>query len=92
MIVRLARAGDAADIARIYNEGIEDAVATFETDARSAEQMAELLRDKGDKYPTVVVEHEGRIVAWAGASTYRSLPARRRPAPASPVASAAIPV
>lgn len=72
MIVRLARAGDAADIARIYNEGIEDAVATFETDARSAEQMAELLREKGEKYPTVVVEREGRIVAWAGAGTYRA--------------------
>jgi len=72
VIVRLARAGDAADIARIYNEGIEDAVATFETDARSAEQMAELLREKGEKYPTVVVEREGRIVAWAGAGTYRA--------------------
>jgi len=72
VIVRLARAGDAADIARIYNEGIEDAVATFETDARSADQMAELLREKGEKYPTVVVEREGRIVAWAGAGTYRA--------------------
>ena len=69
--VRLASAGDAADIARIYNEGIEDGIATFETDLRSVEQMADLLRDKGDKYPTVVVERDGRIVAWAGASMYR---------------------
>ena len=70
--VRLASAGDAADIARIYNEGIEDGIATFETDRRSVEQTAALLRDKGDTYPTVVVEREGHIVAWAGASTYRS--------------------
>ena len=69
--LRLASAGDAADIARIYNEGIEDGIATFETDLRSVEQMADLLRDKGDKYPTVVVERDGRIVAWAGASMYR---------------------
>jgi phosphinothricin acetyltransferase len=29
------------------------------------------MHDKGDRYPTVVVEHDGTIVAWAGASSYR---------------------
>jgi len=69
---RLATAADAAAIAAIYNQGIEDGIATFETEARTPEQVATLLHDKGDRYPTVVVEHDGRVVAWAGASSYRA--------------------
>ncbi len=68
---RLATPADAAAIAEIYNQGIEDGAATFETEPRSAEQIAALLSEKGDRYPTVVVECGGRIVAWAGASSYR---------------------
>lgn len=70
--VRLADVADAAAIAAIYNQGIEDGVATFETELRTAEQIAALMQDKGDRYPTIVVEHDGRIVAWAGASSYRA--------------------
>ena len=69
--VRLAGAADAGAIAAIYNQGIDDGVATFETEPRTDEQIAALLRDKGDRYPTLVVEHAGRVVAWAGASSYR---------------------
>lgn len=69
---RLAQAADAPAIAAIYNQGIEEGIATFESDLRTSEQVADLMRDKGDRYPTVVVEAAGRIVAWAGASSYRA--------------------
>ena len=69
--VRAARVEDAAEIARIYNEGIAERVATFETEPRSAERMAKTLAERASRYPTVVVERDGRIVAWAGASEYR---------------------
>ena len=69
--VRDARVEDAAEIARIYNEGIAERVATFETEPRSAERMAKTLAERASRYPTVVVERDGRIVAWAGASEYR---------------------
>ncbi|MBU6422932.1 MAG: N-acetyltransferase [Chloroflexota bacterium] len=68
---RLASERDAGDIARIWNEGIEDRVATFETEPRTAEGIARWMRDKEPRYPTVVVEHEGLVVAWAAASRYR---------------------
>ena len=74
-MVRLARADDAAAIATIYNEGIADRVATFETEPRTPEQIARQLADKGDRYPTVVVERGGQVVAWAGAGSYRNRPA-----------------
>ncbi len=70
-IVRSARAEDAADIARIYNEGIADRIATFETEPRTAEAMAKTLAARAGRHPTVVVERDGRVVAWAGASEYR---------------------
>ena len=35
-VVRPAERGDAAAIARIYNQGIADRIATFETERRSA--------------------------------------------------------
>jgi phosphinothricin acetyltransferase len=69
---RLATLADAAPIVAIYNEGIADRVATFETEPRTPEQMAAQLAARGDSHPTVVVERHGRIVAWAGAGPYRS--------------------
>jgi L-amino acid N-acyltransferase YncA len=72
---RLATPADAAAIAAIYNEGIADRIATFETEPRTVEQIAAQLADKGDRFPTVVAERDGRVVAWAGAGAYRSRPA-----------------
>lgn len=71
---RLGTAADAAALAAIYNQGIAERIATFETQPRTAEQIAAQLAEKGDRYPTIVVESEGRIVAFASAGPYRSRP------------------
>jgi L-amino acid N-acyltransferase YncA len=73
--VRLATSDDAGAIARIYNDGIADRIATFETEPRSAQQIQATLQDKGDRFPTVVVESDGEVVAWASAGAYRARPA-----------------
>jgi phosphinothricin acetyltransferase len=65
---RPARAADAEAIARIYNEGIEDRLATFETRPRSA---ADVVRWVEDGFPLVVVEEDGTVLAWASAAPYR---------------------
>jgi len=72
---RVVTPADAAAIAAIYNEGIADRIATFETEPRTPDQIATWLADKGDRYPTVVAERDGQLVAWASASAYRSRPA-----------------
>ena len=72
---RLASMADAEIIADIYNQGIEERIATFETEPRSAREVAAQLTEKGDRYPTVVVERHGRVIAWAGAVPYRARPA-----------------
>lgn len=66
---RPARSEDAEAIARIYNEGIEDRLATFETRPRSPADVAGWL-DEG--FPLVVIEDDdGAVVAWASAPPYR---------------------
>jgi L-amino acid N-acyltransferase YncA len=67
----VAVAGDAATIARIYNQGIDDRLATFETEHRAA---ADIVLWLDDRVPVVVVEEEGEVVAWASAHPYRSRP------------------
>jgi L-amino acid N-acyltransferase YncA len=66
---RTAAFGDAAAIARIYNEGIEDGLATFETESRGAADIEGWIQDG---FPVVVVENgDGSLVAWASAPPYR---------------------
>jgi len=60
---------DAAAIARIYNVGIEERIATFETRPRTAE---EILSWFGGRHPVVVVEEDGEVLAFAATSEYRS--------------------
>jgi phosphinothricin acetyltransferase len=68
MIPRPATLDDAPFVAAIYNEGIEDRVATFETRARSEEDVRAWFNGR---HPIVVVEEQGQIVAFASTSTYR---------------------
>ena len=72
---RLATLADAASIAAIYSEGIADRIATFETEPRTPEQLRAQLDEKDDRFPTVVVERDGAVVAWASAGIYRNRPA-----------------
>jgi len=68
MFPRTATANDAAAIAEIYNEGIQDRLATFETRLRTGED----IRNWFDGiHPVIVVEEESRIIAFAATSTYR---------------------
>jgi L-amino acid N-acyltransferase YncA len=72
MTTRLAKPADAAAIAAIYNEGIADRIATFETEARTPQQIATQLSEKADRFPTIVAEQHGRVIAWASAGPYRN--------------------
>jgi phosphinothricin acetyltransferase len=55
-------------MARIYNHGIEDRVATFETRPRSAEDVRTWF---DGIHPLVVVEDDAKVIAFAATSTYR---------------------
>jgi phosphinothricin acetyltransferase len=65
---RAAAPADAAAIARIYNQGIDDRCATFETRHRTA---ADVERWLGGRHPVVVVCEQGEVRGFAATSTYR---------------------
>jgi phosphinothricin acetyltransferase len=69
---RTALIGDAPAIAAIYNEGIADRIATFETEPRTARQIARWF---DGRHPIVVVEDDDQaVIAFASTSTYRDRP------------------
>jgi phosphinothricin acetyltransferase len=68
MRVRPATPADADAIARIYNEGIDDRIATFETAHRSTDDVRAWFNGS---HPIVVVEGDGRVIAFATTSVYR---------------------
>jgi phosphinothricin acetyltransferase len=56
--VRPATEADAAAICRIYNQGIEDRVATLETELRTPEERRRWLAARGPRHPVIVAEAE----------------------------------
>ena len=68
MRARIATHEDGEAIAAIYNQGIEDRVATFETRLRNSEDVRTWF---DGTHPVVAVEHEGRLIAFASTSAYR---------------------
>lgn len=69
MTARAARPDDAAAIARIYNDGLADRIATFETRPRTAADVAGWF---DGSHPIVAVERDGEVVAFAATSAYRA--------------------
>jgi len=67
LTVRPAATGDAEAIAAIYNEGIEDRVATFETRLRTPAEIAEFL---AGPLPCLVAVEEGVVLGFARVTPY----------------------
>lgn len=67
--IRRGAPDDAPRIAEIYNEGIRDRVATFETRERTPAEVRAWLSDP--RFPCLVAESAGAVAAWAAASAYR---------------------
>jgi L-amino acid N-acyltransferase YncA len=66
---RPASPADAPAITRIYNEGIEDRLGTFETRLRTE---ADVTTWFDGLHPVVVVEGAAGVVAFASTSSYRT--------------------
>ncbi len=64
---RAASPEDAEAIARIYNEGIEERIATFETSLRTAQEIKAWF---DGTHPVVVVEEEAEVISFANTTAY----------------------
>lgn len=75
LAVRPAQERDAEVIARIYNQGIEDRVATLETELRTPEERRRWLSARGPRHPVIVAEAAGAVVGWASLNQFNPRPA-----------------
>jgi L-amino acid N-acyltransferase YncA/DNA-binding transcriptional ArsR family regulator len=74
--IREATREDAAAIARIYNQGIEDRAATLETLLRTPEERAEWLSARGQRHPVLVaVDGSGAVIGWSSLNQFNPRPA-----------------
>jgi phosphinothricin acetyltransferase len=75
--VRAATTADAEAICRIYNQGIEDRVATLETELRTPQERAAWLAAKGPRHPVIVAEDDGHIIGWGSLNPFNPREAYR---------------
>lgn len=68
--IRPARAEDAPAVTAIYNQGIAERAATFETAPRRVEDIEARLRDPG-RHVWLVASDGDAVIGWAGLSGYR---------------------
>jgi L-amino acid N-acyltransferase YncA len=75
--LRLATAADAEAICRIYNQGIEDRLATLETEVRTPEERRQWLAARSPRHPVIVAETAEGIVGWGSLNPFSAREAYR---------------
>src|SRR5262245_41950565 len=74
--LRTAEAGDAAAIAAIHNQGIEDRVATLDTNLRTPDGTLQWLLERGSRYSVIVAARAAsngtgpEVVGWGSLNRF----------------------
>lgn len=70
---RIAELRDIPAITIIYNQGIEDKIATLEITTRTEEVMQQWLQGRSPKHKVIVIEdQEGIVHGWASLNVFNS--------------------
>jgi L-amino acid N-acyltransferase YncA len=75
LVVRSATPEDAGPVCTIYNQGIEDRIATLETERRSPDERRQWLAARGARHPVIVAEQGGSVVGWGSLNPFNPRPA-----------------
>lgn len=68
--IRPAASTDAGAICAIYNQGIEDRIATLETELRTPEERRQWLAARGARHPVIVAEADGQLIGWGSLNPF----------------------
>ncbi|MFN2748014.1 arsinothricin resistance N-acetyltransferase ArsN1 family A [Bacillus sp. z60-18] len=68
--VRKAVWRDLPCILAVYNQGIEDRMATLEEDSKNIDDMESWFQEHQGRYSVLVAETEGKIAGWAALNPY----------------------
>jgi L-amino acid N-acyltransferase YncA len=70
LTIRPAEYPDLAALCAIYNQGIEDRIATLETDVRTIEDMADWWNQHDERYAVLAGIDNDDVVAWASLNRF----------------------
>jgi len=73
--IRPATPDDAAAICTIYNQGIEDRIATLETELRTPDERRQWMDARAARHPVVVAVTGGQVVGWGSLNAFNPRPA-----------------
>jgi len=68
--VRPATLDDLESIRRIYNEGVEDRVATLDSDPKSSEEIAQWWSAHRGRFKVLVATEGQRVIGWASLNPF----------------------
>jgi L-amino acid N-acyltransferase YncA len=71
LIIRNAKAEDAARLAEIYNHYIRNTIITFEVDELTADDFADRLKAHPENLPWLVIEEDGNVVGYCYAGPWK---------------------
>lgn len=70
ILIRVATAADAEAVCTIYNQGIEERIATLETELRSPDERRQWMAARGSRHPVIVAELDGSVLGWASLNPF----------------------
>jgi L-amino acid N-acyltransferase YncA len=71
-IIRKALESDIMSILEIYNQGIEDRIATLEEETKDYVYMNEWFERHHGRYRVMVAEQDGSVAGWASLNPYNN--------------------
>lgn len=74
-VVRIAEKADAPRLLEIYSYYVENTAITFEFEVPSVAEFESRIEGKLEKFPYIVCMHEGLVVGYAYAGSFRTRPA-----------------
>src|SRR5713226_7714221 len=76
LTIRPAHEEDAAGLREIFNEAVQDGLATYETESRSMEEQRRLLAqaEQDTRHPILVAELRGWVAGWISLQPYDRRP------------------
>ena len=70
-LIRIATINDIEQIAEIYNQGIQDRIATLEDNTKDMEEMEIWFNSRSERHKVIIVEDEiGYIKGWASLNVF----------------------
>ncbi|MFJ5713643.1 arsinothricin resistance N-acetyltransferase ArsN1 family A [Neobacillus sp. NPDC093127] len=72
VMIREANKRDLESILNIYNQGIEDRIATLESEPKDFLYMKEWFEQHKGRFKVIVAEQEGRLLGWSSLNLYNN--------------------